>query len=58
MLEIGYRSLLYIQFSLLIVAFEKKLCAEDYAAETFNMSNTKSNNDYEYGQAIQISFSL
>ena len=46
MLEIGYFSLLYAQFRLLIVAFKKTLLAEDYAAETFYISNFKSNNDY------------
>ena len=51
MLEIGCFSSSYAHFPLLIVAFKKKkkkkkLWAEDYAAETFYISNFKSNNDY------------
>ena len=45
MLEIGYFSSLYANFRFLIVAF-KKIWAEEYAAETFYISNFKSNNDY------------
>ena len=45
MLEIGYFSIVYAQFRLLIVAF-KKLRAGDYAAQTFYISNSKRNNDY------------
>ena len=54
MLEMGYFSSLYAQFRLLIFAFrkkkkkkkKKKLWAEDYAAETFYVSNFIHNNDY------------
>ena len=45
MREIGYFSLLYAQFRLLILAF-KKIGAEDYGAELFYISNSKSNNAY------------
>ena len=45
MLEIGYFSSLYAQCRLLIVAL-KIQWAEDHAAETFYISNFKSNNDY------------
>ena len=37
MLEIGCFS--YAHFPLLIVAFKKEILAEDYAAETFYISN-------------------
>ena len=45
MLAIGYFSSLCAQSHLLITALNKELWAEDYAAETFYISNSKSNND-------------
>ena len=48
MLEIGYFSSLYTHFRLLIVAL-KRIWAENYAAETFYVSNYKSKNNYVVG---------
>ena len=46
MLEIDHFPSLCVQFRLQIDAFKKKIWAEDYAAETFYISNFKSNNEY------------
>ena len=51
MLEIGHISSLYAQFLVLIVASKKtavlkKIRAQDYAAITFYISNSKRNKDY------------
>ena len=45
MLEIGFFSLLYAQFRLLIFAF-KNVWTKDYAAKPFYISHSKRNNDY------------